>query len=251
VYNFTPPCLDTTLSLPDLGLTAIGQHHTGRHLTVLCLITDNDRSCPVCGQRGLVRATRIRKLVHPPIGLTAVTLAIRIRTYTCPSCHQRWSQTPQRACAGRSKLSTTARLWALKSVVIDKMSIHVIAKNLATSWNTVCTAVLDLGRSLLYSVRKHRIGTIAEVHYRDSVAKSRADNPLSKPSKADSGLVGHTYFLPSPAQSVLRAVTFRRKRSTVIGDNSCHCPDSRTSMPRSAYEWFQTRFRFAIATGNE
>jgi hypothetical protein len=103
----------------------------------------------------------------------------------------------------------------------------------------------------LYSVRKHRIGTIAEVHYRDSVAKSRADNPLSKPSKADSGLVGHTYFLPSPAQSVLRAVTFRRKRSTVIGDNSCHCPDSRTSMPRSAYEWFQTRFRFAIATGNE
>jgi hypothetical protein len=34
-------------------------------------------------------------------------------------------------------------------VVIDKMSIHVIAKNLATSWNTVCTAVLDLGRSLL------------------------------------------------------------------------------------------------------
>lgn len=149
MYDFTPPCLDTTLSLPELGLTAIGQHHTGRHLTVLCLITDNDRSCPVCRRRGLVRATRIRKLVHPPIGLTAVTLAIRIRTYICPSCHQRWSQTLQRACAGRSKLSTTARLWALKSVVIDKMSIHVIAKNLATSWNTVCTAVLDLGRSLL------------------------------------------------------------------------------------------------------
>ena len=98
MYDFTPPCLDTTLSLPELGLTAIGQHHTGRHLTVLCLITDNDRSCPVCRRRGLVRATRIRKLVHPPIGLTAVTLAIRIRTYTCPSCHQRWSQTLQRAC---------------------------------------------------------------------------------------------------------------------------------------------------------
>ena len=43
----------------------------------------------------------------------------------------------------------TARRWALKSVVIDKMSIHVIAQNLATSWNTVCTAVLDLGRTLL------------------------------------------------------------------------------------------------------
>ena len=41
-----PRCLDTTLSLPDLGLPAIGQHHTKRHLTVLCLITDGTDSCP-------------------------------------------------------------------------------------------------------------------------------------------------------------------------------------------------------------
>ena len=99
-------------------------------------------------QRGLVRSTRIRKLIHPPIGLSAVTLAIRIRTYRCPGCRQRWTQPVDKACVGRSKLSRTAHHWALKSVVIDKMSIHVIAKNLATSWNTVCTAVLDLGRRL-------------------------------------------------------------------------------------------------------
>lgn len=127
----------------------MGQHHTGRHLTVLCLITDSDNSCPDCGQRGLVRSTRIRRLVHPPIVLTAVTLAIRIRAYTCPGCQIHWSQTPKRTCVGRSKLSRTARLWGPKSVVMDKMSIHVIAKNLATSWNTVCTAVLDLGRTPL------------------------------------------------------------------------------------------------------
>lgn len=149
MYNFTPPCLDTALALPELGLTAIGQHHAGRHLTVLCLITGHNDSCPDCRQRGLVRSTRIRKLIHSPIGLTSVTLAIRVRTYICPSCHQRWAQSPAKACVGRSKLSRTARLWALKSVVIDKMSIHVIAKNLATSWNTVCSAVLDLGRKLL------------------------------------------------------------------------------------------------------
>lgn len=46
MHNFTPPCLDTTLSLTELGLTAIGQHHTGRHVTVLCLITDKNASCP-------------------------------------------------------------------------------------------------------------------------------------------------------------------------------------------------------------
>ncbi|PCC49045.1 Transposase [Brevibacterium sandarakinum] len=149
MHNFTPPCLDTTLRLDELGLTAIGQHHTGRHLTVLCLITDGNADCPECQAPGRVRSTRIRRLVHPPIGLTAVTLAIRIRTYACLSCDRRWSQSPSKACVGRSKLSRPARLWALKSVVVDKMSIHAIAKNLATSWNTVCSAVLDLGRTLL------------------------------------------------------------------------------------------------------
>ncbi|PCC52025.1 hypothetical protein CIK59_18840 [Brevibacterium aurantiacum] len=91
------------------------------------------------------------------------------------------------------------------------------------------------------------MSTIEEVHYRDSFAQSRADNPLSKPLKTDAGPFGHTYFLPSPAQSVLRAVTFRRERSIVMGDNSCHGPDSTTSVPRSAYEWFQTRFALVFA----
>lgn len=45
--------------------------------------------------------------------------------------------------------SRAPRFWALKAVVSDKLSNHVIAKNLATPWNTVCTTVLDLGRRLL------------------------------------------------------------------------------------------------------
>ena len=149
MHNFTPPSLDTTLRLDELGLTAIGQHHTDRHLTMLCLITDANADCPECQQPGRVRSTRIRRLVSPPIWLTAVTLAIRIRTYVCPSCERRWSQSQSKAGVGRSKLSRPARLWAVRSVVIDKMSIHAIAKNLATSGNTVCSAALDLGWTLL------------------------------------------------------------------------------------------------------
>ena len=68
MHNFTPPCLDSTLSLNDLGLTAIGQHHTKRHLTVLCLLADEHAECPGCAQRGRVRSTRIRRLVHPRSG---------------------------------------------------------------------------------------------------------------------------------------------------------------------------------------
>lgn len=70
MQNSAPPYLDTTLFLTSLGLRASGEHHTGRHLTVLCTITDEDRSCRTCGQRGLVRSTRIGKLIHPPIGLS-------------------------------------------------------------------------------------------------------------------------------------------------------------------------------------
>lgn len=48
--NFIPPCLGITPALTDLGRTTNGQHHTARHLTVLCLITDQDDSCPDCQQ---------------------------------------------------------------------------------------------------------------------------------------------------------------------------------------------------------
>lgn len=65
------------------------------------------------------------------------------RTAQRKNMHTRW------ACVWRSKHSRTARLWALKPVVIDKISIHVIWKNLATSYNTPCTAVLDLGLTLV------------------------------------------------------------------------------------------------------
>ncbi len=40
-------------------------------------------------------------------------------------------------------------LWALKSVVIDRLSITRIAANLGTSWHTVNDAVLTAGRELL------------------------------------------------------------------------------------------------------
>lgn len=107
MHNFTPPCLNTTLSLADLGLTAIGQHRAKRHLTVLCLITDGGASCPECQQWGRTRSTRSRELVHPPIGLSAVTLAIRIHTFVGPDCQQRWSQSPAKACVQTAFRSRT------------------------------------------------------------------------------------------------------------------------------------------------
>lgn len=51
--------------------------------------------------------------------------------------------------APEAKLSHAAALWALKSVVIDRLSIARVADNLGVSWHIANDAVLDTGRRLL------------------------------------------------------------------------------------------------------
>ena len=51
--------------------------------------------------------------------------------------------------APEAKLSHAAALWALKSVVIDRLSIARVAANLGVSWHTANDAVLETGRRLL------------------------------------------------------------------------------------------------------
>ncbi len=53
------------------------------------------------------------------------------------------------AAAPRAKLSRHAVLWALKSVVLDRLSIARVAAGLGTSWHTVNDAVLGAGQQLL------------------------------------------------------------------------------------------------------
>ncbi|WP_455907338.1 hypothetical protein [Streptomyces mirabilis] len=60
-----------------------------------------------------------------------------------------WCQGTTAAAASRVKLSTQAVVWALKTVVIDRMSIARITAGLGVSWNTVNDAVLATGHQLL------------------------------------------------------------------------------------------------------
>lgn len=50
MHNLASSCLDKTLALTGFRLTAIGQHHSGRHLTVLWLISDVNDAFPDCKQ---------------------------------------------------------------------------------------------------------------------------------------------------------------------------------------------------------
>ena len=91
----------------------------------------------------------VRRLSYVPVGWRPTLLHVTVRRYRCPGCGHVWLQDKTSAVAPRSKLGRSAVLWALKSVVIDRLSITRVADGLGTSWHTVNDAVLDAGRALL------------------------------------------------------------------------------------------------------
>ena len=76
-------------------------------------------------------------------------LHVTVRRYRCPGCAHVWRQNTAAAAAPRSKLSRSAVLWALKAVVVDRLSIARVADSLGAWWHTDNDAVLDAGRQLL------------------------------------------------------------------------------------------------------
>ncbi len=76
-------------------------------------------------------------------------LQVRVRRYRCVDCCKVWRQDISKAVAARGNLFRDAIYWALKSVVIDRMSIARVAENVGTAWHTVNDTVLEAGSELL------------------------------------------------------------------------------------------------------
>jgi transposase len=114
-----------------------------------CRVLEPDDWCHLCGGQGVPRDSVTRKLAHVPLGWRATILHVRVRRYRCADCGHVWRQDTATAAAPRAKLSRHAVLWALKSVVIDRLSITRVAASLGVTWHTVNDAVLAAGRQLL------------------------------------------------------------------------------------------------------
>ncbi|MDS2171460.1 ISL3 family transposase [Nesterenkonia sp. CL21] len=147
--TFTAPDLDTFCMVDALGLTVTGQHLEPERAVLQCRVTADDPWCRACGGEGVPCGTVVRRLAHLPLGWRPTTLWVRVRRYRCRDCARVWRQDTTEAAAPRAKLSRHAVLWALKSVVIDRMSIARVAAALDCSWHTVNEAVLAAGRQLL------------------------------------------------------------------------------------------------------
>jgi transposase len=147
--TFTAPDLDSFCQLDELGLTATGQLVEHDRSILECRVREDDNWCHQCGQQGVPRGTVIRRLAHVPLGWRPTMLQVRVRRYRCPDCHRVWRQDTTSAAEPRAKLSKHAALWAVKGVVIDRLSVARIAAGLDVAWNTANDAILETGRTLL------------------------------------------------------------------------------------------------------
>ena len=126
-----------------------GQQVLDDHAVLACRVIELDDWCHECGAQGVPRDTVLRQLAHVRLGWRPTILHVRVRRYRCTGCGHVWRQDTTAAAAPRAKLSRHAVLWALKSVVIDRLSIARVAAGLGASWHTVNDAVLAAGRRLL------------------------------------------------------------------------------------------------------
>ena len=147
--TFSAPDLDGFCGLDLLGLTVTGQLVGDDRTVLTCRVVEPDGWCRRCGAEGEWHDTVARELAHVPLGWRPTILRLRVRRWRCTGCGHVWRQDTTAAAEVKAKLSRHAVLWALKSLVIDRLSIARIAGMLAVSWHTVNTAVLAAGHQLL------------------------------------------------------------------------------------------------------
>ncbi|MDZ3745332.1 ISL3 family transposase [Pseudoglutamicibacter cumminsii] len=147
--TFSRPDLDAFCLLSNSGVTVTGQHVTAEQAVLECRVVEADQFCRHCGAEATVRGSVVRKVTHVPVGWRPTHLHVRLRRYRCDTCARVWQQDTTSVVAPEAKLSHAAALWALKSVVIDRLSIARVAANLGVSWHTANDAVLTTGRRLL------------------------------------------------------------------------------------------------------
>lgn len=147
--TFSRPDFDAFCMLRNFGVTVTGQHLDHDQTTLECRIVDRDNFCRRCGAQARVRGSVVRNVTHVPMGWRPAQLHLRLRRYRCDACACVWQQDTTSVVAPEAKLSHAAALWALKSVVIDRLSIARVAANLGVSWHTANDVVLATGRRLL------------------------------------------------------------------------------------------------------
>ena len=138
---------DTIVRTVELGVTITDAAVDGDVTVVFCdLLDDGRHHCPECGGEGVYRDTVIRRVTDVPVVGHPLRLRVRVPRYRCKS-----SQCPREVFAhntsrlARPGWSTTRRCarYILRRLMIDRMTIAAVARELGLSWDTVNTIAMD------------------------------------------------------------------------------------------------------------
>lgn len=145
----TPPCLDSFCRLDRLGLSVTSQLVEPDHTVLTCIPTTQPGSCPGCRNPGVRHDTVTRRLAHVPYGWKPTILEVLVPRYRCRACRKVWRHPIKAAAPSMGKLSRDAIIFAVKQIVIDRLSVARVAANLGVGWNTCNDAILAAAQELL------------------------------------------------------------------------------------------------------
>jgi transposase len=144
---------DTIMRTVELGVTITDAAVDGDVTVVFCnLLDDGQRSCPGCGEEGRYRDTVIRTLTDMPVVGHPLRLRVRVLRYRCvnAACEREVFAHNTDGLARRG-WSTTRRCarYILRRLMIDRMTVSAVARELGLSWDTVNTIAMDATQTIV------------------------------------------------------------------------------------------------------
>ncbi|WP_453984344.1 ISL3 family transposase [Brevibacterium casei] len=148
-HHDSPYCsnCDLLAGLTGLHVTAVEFNHDLGSLTVSVESPPTVMGCVSGGVIAHSRGRRDVMLVDAPCFDRPVKLMWRKRTWRCtePACPTKaFTEQDEQVARPRALLTTRACWWAINQIRREHASIHGIARQLGTTWNTVWTSIEPL-----------------------------------------------------------------------------------------------------------
>jgi transposase len=144
---------DTIMRTVELGVTITDAAVDGDVTVVFCdLLTDGRQSCPGCGSQGIYRDTAIRNVTDVPVVGHPLRLRVRVPRYRCTNAEcSREVFAHNTSGLARPGWSTTRRCarYILRRLMIDRMTVSAVARELGLSWDTVNTIAMDATQTIV------------------------------------------------------------------------------------------------------
>ena len=144
----------------ELGVTITDAAVDGEVTVVFCdLLTDGRQHCPGCGGQGVYRDKVIRKVTDVPVVGHPLRLRVRVPRYRCTTTGcSREVFAHNTSPLARPGWSTTRRCarYILRRLMIDRMTISAVARELGVSWDTVNTIAMD-ATQMIVAADTHRL----------------------------------------------------------------------------------------------